>query len=140
MSQRVALITGGTRGLGLAIARALGQSGCHLVLTYLPVSYTHLDVYKRQSHGGNIAFMRLIRERLGVAPGEPDPQLALSCSPTVLGQVASRVGVRGPTVTVSTACASGTNSIGRAAELIELGRADLMLAGGADLFLSLIHI
>ena len=89
------------------------------------------------SHGGNIAFMRLIRERLGVAPGEPDPQLALSCSPTVLGQVASRVGVRGPTVTVSTACASGTNSIGRAAELIELGRADLMLAGGADLFTEL---
>lgn len=35
MSQRVALITGGTRGLGLAIARQLGQSGCHLVLTYL---------------------------------------------------------------------------------------------------------
>ncbi len=35
MSQRVALITGGTRGLGLAIARVLGQSGCRLVLTYL---------------------------------------------------------------------------------------------------------
>ena len=35
MSQRVALVTGGTRGIGLAIARALGQSGCRLVLTYL---------------------------------------------------------------------------------------------------------
>lgn len=40
-------------------------------------------------------------------------------------------------MTVSTACASGTNSIGRAAELIDLGRAEVMLAGGADLFTEL---
>lgn len=35
MSDRIALITGGTRGLGFAIARKLGLSGCRLVLTYL---------------------------------------------------------------------------------------------------------
>lgn len=35
MQQRIALITGGTRGLGLAAAWALGRAGCKLVLTYL---------------------------------------------------------------------------------------------------------
>lgn len=33
--ERIALVTGGTRGIGLAIARALGQGGARLLLTYL---------------------------------------------------------------------------------------------------------
>lgn len=89
------------------------------------------------SHGGNIAYMKLIRGCVGDPTGEIDPTLALSCSPTVLGQVARAVGLRGPTITVSTACASGTNSVGRAAEMIRAGHADAMLAGGADLFTEL---
>jgi 3-oxoacyl-[acyl-carrier-protein] synthase II len=89
------------------------------------------------SHGGNIAYMKLVRGRLRAAHGVIDHRLALSCSPTVLGQVARALDVRGPTVTISTACASGTNSIGRAAELIDNGSADVMLAGGADLFTEL---
>ena len=35
MSAPVCLITGGTRGIGLGIARALGKSGARLLLTYL---------------------------------------------------------------------------------------------------------
>lgn len=123
--------------LALAVSRAALLDAGLLDPPMEPSEAARFGMTLGTSHGGNIAFMRLIRQRLGAAPGEPDPQLALSCSPTVLGQVASRVGVRGPTVTVSTACASGTNSIGRAAELIELGRADVMLAGGADLFTEL---
>lgn len=89
------------------------------------------------SHGGNIAYMKLIRGRVGDPSGMIDSRLALSCSPTVLGQVARAVGLSGPVVTVSTACASGTNSVGRAAELILAGHADAMLAGGADFFTEL---
>jgi 3-oxoacyl-[acyl-carrier-protein] synthase II len=43
-----------------------------------------------------------------------------------------RFGFRGPTVTVSAACASGAMAIGEAVELLRRGAADLVLAGGVD--------
>jgi len=43
-----------------------------------------------------------------------------------------RFGLRGPAISVSTACAAASHAIGEAAEMIRAGRADVMLAGGAD--------
>lgn len=40
--------------------------------------------------------------------------------------------LEGPTLCISTACASASHAIGEAAELIRSGRADVMIAGGAD--------
>lgn len=51
---------------------------------------------------------------------------------TAGGMVAIHYGIRGPNIAVVTACASGTNSIGEAAEIIRRGQADVMLAGGAE--------
>jgi 3-oxoacyl-(acyl-carrier-protein) synthase len=45
---------------------------------------------------------------------------------------AQRLGARGPTVTLSTACSSGAMAIATAAELIDTAEADVVLAGGAD--------
>jgi len=47
-------------------------------------------------------------------------------------QVGMNYGLRGPGICVSTACASAGHSIGEAFEMIRVGRADVMLAGGAD--------
>ncbi len=41
-------------------------------------------------------------------------------------------GTHGPISAISTACATGTQAIGEAAELIRRGRADLMIAGGME--------
>ncbi len=46
--------------------------------------------------------------------------------------IAKRYRVRGPVTTISTACASGTDSVGMAFRLIQTGAADLMAAGGGD--------
>ncbi|MGH9831123.1 MAG: beta-ketoacyl-[acyl-carrier-protein] synthase family protein, partial [Blastocatellia bacterium] len=46
--------------------------------------------------------------------------------------VAIRFKTRGPNLTVSTACSSGANAIGQAAQLIRYGHADRAIAGGAD--------
>ena len=48
------------------------------------------------------------------------------------GMVAIHFGIRGPNLAVVTACATGTNSIGEAAEIIRRGHADVMLAGGTE--------
>ena len=48
------------------------------------------------------------------------------------GLVAIHYGVRGPNMAIVTACATGTNSIGEAAEMIRRGAADVMLAGSSE--------
>jgi 3-oxoacyl-[acyl-carrier-protein] synthase II len=48
------------------------------------------------------------------------------------GQIAILLGARGPNMSVVTACASGTNAVGEAAEMIRRGAADVMLAGGSE--------
>ncbi|MBI5971007.1 MAG: beta-ketoacyl-[acyl-carrier-protein] synthase family protein [Deltaproteobacteria bacterium] len=46
--------------------------------------------------------------------------------------LARKFGIKGPVNTVSTACASGTDAIGMAYRVIVWGKADVMIAGGAD--------
>jgi 3-oxoacyl-[acyl-carrier-protein] synthase II len=48
------------------------------------------------------------------------------------GHIAIRLGARGPNVTTATACASGTHAIGEAFEMLRAGRADAVVAGGAE--------
>jgi len=48
------------------------------------------------------------------------------------GMVAIYLGLRGPNLAVITACATGTNAIGEAAENIRRGQSEVMLAGGSD--------
>lgn len=47
-------------------------------------------------------------------------------------EVAQALGLKGPVVTVSTACASSTNALGVGRDLLDEGLADVVLAGGAD--------
>jgi 3-oxoacyl-[acyl-carrier-protein] synthase II len=46
--------------------------------------------------------------------------------------LARALNVRGPVLSPSIACASGTQAIGQARELIQLGHADVVIAGGAE--------
>ncbi|MFC5826900.1 beta-ketoacyl synthase N-terminal-like domain-containing protein [Nonomuraea insulae] len=66
--------------------------------------------------------------------GEPaDPRLALFVPPQALAEaLAGAYDVRGPVLSIDTACAAGANAIGYAADLIRLGLADAVLTGGTD--------
>lgn len=47
-------------------------------------------------------------------------------------EVAAALGIEGPVLTVSTACASSTNALGVGRDLLDQGLADVVVAGGAD--------
>jgi nodulation protein E len=51
--------------------------------------------------------------------------------------ISMSLGVRGPSVSVSTACAAATHAIGSAFRTVQHGEADVMLAGGSDAPLTL---
>lgn len=57
------------------------------------------------------------------------PMLIINMAPA---QVAIKCGLKGPNLSVATACASGTHAIGEAYHLLKLGEADVMLAGGTE--------
>ncbi len=66
-------------------------------------------------------------------PGRISPFLVPMMLPdTGAGMIAIQYGVRGPNMAVVTACATGTNAIGEAAEMIRRGSADIMIAGGSE--------
>jgi 3-oxoacyl-[acyl-carrier-protein] synthase II len=74
--------------------------------------------------------VEVLRER---GPDRVSPFLIpMMISDSAAGMIAIRIGARGPNMALATACASGTNALGEAAEIIRRGAADAMLAGGAE--------
>lgn len=50
----------------------------------------------------------------------------------VAGHLSIKFGLKGPNLSLATACSTATHSIGEASRLIEYGDADVMLAGGSE--------
>lgn len=48
------------------------------------------------------------------------------------GEIAIKYGLRGPAMSLSSACATGTNAIGEAAEHIRRGAVEVMICGGSE--------
>lgn len=72
----------------------------------------------------------VLREK---GPDRVSPFLVpMMISDNAAGTIAIRLGVRGPNAAFVTACATGSNAVGEAAEMIRRGSADVMLAGGAE--------
>jgi 3-oxoacyl-[acyl-carrier-protein] synthase II len=66
-------------------------------------------------------------------PGRVSPFLIpMIISNIAAGNIAIKYGAKGMCTSVVTACATGTNAIGDAFHLIQDGRADMVIAGGAE--------
>ena len=109
-----------------AIARAKLQAA-----SYHPY---RIGVSVGTSHGGNHALIKFLKQQMELVNEEPDYNLLLSTSPSIAGMLSARLRFHGPVYTVSTACSSGTTSVGYAIELLRNDDVDAMIAGGADLF------
>jgi 3-oxoacyl-[acyl-carrier-protein] synthase II len=63
----------------------------------------------------------------------PDPRLVLLVTPQAIAEALSGAfGIKGPVLSVDTACAASANAIGYASALIRDGQVDAVLTGGAD--------
>tara|TARA_Y100001968_G_scaffold333088_1_gene394044 strand:+ start:240 stop:1487 length:1248 start_codon:yes stop_codon:yes gene_type:complete len=66
-------------------------------------------------------------------PGRVSPFTVPMMIPNMATGLASiALGAKGPSSAISTACAAGSNAIGDAFRLIQLGKADAMICGGAE--------
>jgi 3-oxoacyl-[acyl-carrier-protein] synthase II len=58
--------------------------------------------------------------------------IPMMISDSAAGILAIRTGARGPNMSLATACATGTNALGEAAEIIRRGAADVMVVGSSE--------
>src|SRR5207249_11283765 len=85
------------------------------------------------SHGGEVSAWRQMTaltapKTRGANPWTIPHLLANMAS----AQTAIHLGLHGPSFTLGSACATGAQAIGEAAEIIRRGDADAMLCGGAE--------
>lgn len=74
-------------------------------------------------------------------PRRISPQLIPQMITNILsGYVAIKYGFKGPNFCVTSACASGTHSIGEASRIIRYGDADVMVAGGAEASIAMLGV
>jgi len=114
----------------IAAARlALSDSG----FTITPENAPSIGVLIGSGIGG-IQFLEeqahILREK---GPSKTSPfMVPLMINDMAAGMVSVNTGAKGPNSCTTTACASGTNAIGDAYEIIKRGASDMMMAGGTE--------
>ena len=114
-----------------------------LAATQMAIEDSHLVINGSNSHrtgvvlgtcvGGLVTFAKNIAALLDGGPDSISPFLAPMFIPNMAAsEISIAFGIKGPSLCVSTACASGGHSIIDASRLIECGEADVMIAGGSE--------
>ena len=89
------------------------------------------------SVGSGIGGIITIEEQIAVLKEKGPRRISPFFVPMLIANMASgyisiEFGLKGPNTTIVTACATGTHSIGEAFKIIQLGAADVMVAGGTE--------
>jgi len=112
-----------------AAQEALGQSG----LQINEANRDRVGVVIGTGIGGITTMLEnyeVLRER---GPERVSPFLVpMMISDSAAGMLAIRIGARGPNLALATACATGSNAVGEAAEMIWRGVADAMIVGASE--------
>lgn len=84
-------------------------------------------------NGGNASFEEQHRTFLERGPDRVSPlAVPMAIANMAGGQVSMDLGIRGPLLSVLTACATGLHSVGEALDMIRRGAADAVLTGGSE--------
>ena len=113
----------------VAAKQALADSG----LTITPDNAHRIGVSIGSGVGGLLTMETQAHVLKDKAPGRVSPFTVPMMIPNMAtGLAAIAVGAKGPSSAVATACAAGSNAIGDAFQLLQLGKADAMICGGAE--------
>jgi len=113
-------------GLLDAVAAVVARHGARRVAVVMGTSTSAIGATEE-------AYARLHTDSAGVAHFPPELQRPRIHTPHALGDfVRAATGLRGPCVTVATACSSSAKVFAQAARLIHAGFADAALVGGVD--------
>jgi 3-oxoacyl-[acyl-carrier-protein] synthase II len=114
----------------VAVAQqALGDSGLSVTADNAP----RIGVMIGTGIGGITTLTHQIQEMMVRGPDRISPfTVPMMLPDTAAGQVAIQFGLKGPNLCPVSACATGSNAIGEAAEWVRRGIADVVLAGGAE--------
>ena len=118
-----------------AVLEAMAHSG----LTINDANRDRVGILIGSGIGGVITLIEQYEVMRQRGPDRVSPFLIpMMISDGAAGNIAIRVGARGPNMSLATACASGTNVLGEAAEMIRRDAADVMIAGAAEAAVSAI--
>jgi 3-oxoacyl-[acyl-carrier-protein] synthase II len=87
--------------------------------------------------GSGIGSLRIIEEEHKVILEKGPSRITPFLIPMLIvnmaaGHISIMIGVKGPNLCITTACASGSHAIGDAMRIIQYGDADVMIAGGTE--------
>lgn len=92
-----------------------------------------IGVFIGSGIGGLTTLFEQAKVLVEKGPDRVSPFLApMMISDIAAAQISIALGVRGPNMCMTSACSSGSDAIGSAAEYIKYGNASVMIAGGAE--------
>ena len=92
-----------------------------------------IGVFIGSGIGGLTTLFEQAKVLVEKGPDRVSPFLApMMISDIAAAQISIALGVRGPNMCMTSACSSGSDAIGSAAEYIRFGNAQVMIAGGAE--------
>jgi 3-oxoacyl-[acyl-carrier-protein] synthase II len=110
-----------------------------------------LDILKEDPYrigvvvGSGIGSLRIIEEQHKVILEKGPSRVTPFLIPMLIvnmaaGHISIMIGVKGPNLCTTTACASGSHAIGEAMRIVQYGDADIMIAGGTESCISTLGI
>lgn len=117
------------------IQEAIDQAGLQIT----EENHKDIGLCLATSVGGSYPFMDFLKTKINEGVEQTKDELLLYTTPTIGGNIMKEFGIKGPLSVISIACASGTNSIGRAFDLVRKGKTKVMIAGGVDIFTELTY-
>jgi 3-oxoacyl-[acyl-carrier-protein] synthase II len=120
----------------IAIQEALGQAG----LDGQTLRANRVGVFLGSTVGCFFNKEDYYREHRHRQTGDPSYVAQILLNGSIAHQISQKMNWSGPSMTLSNACASGTDAVGLAATMIRQGECDIALAGGCDEIARMVYL